>query len=153
MDSPVARLREDPLKPTERLPPVAHYETTGLRLFTSWECKSCPIMLGHKKEWQNGDDLIPGGFVVHMVISDVPGVRLNREICFAFKTAWQYVNLSRSLHDLFLLMSIMHSDCVIKGLISINMQEISKLFWDLANKKMWVNFHYFNRIYHWYLYS
>lgn len=70
---------------------------------TGMNCKPCPTVLGYKEEKQDQDGLVPGGFMIYLVISLVPGTQLTKslyrgmslaertEICGAFQEAWVYV--------------------------------------------------------------
>lgn len=86
-----------------------------MRNLTIQGCKSSPPLINWKREEQNGNGHVPGGFIVYLVTEELPGKRLSRdaywnlsskernEIRDAFKVAFMYVTRYLVAHiiDLF----------------------------------------------------
>jgi hypothetical protein len=81
----------------------AKRELIALKLFTEKPCPSTPKLLGYKVGTQGPQDLVPGGFIVYVLMEKLPGYCLGRDAFWdldeseradirqKFKTAWMYV--------------------------------------------------------------
>jgi hypothetical protein len=107
------------------LPKAEITEETALLALTKQGCKSISPVFNWKREEQDESGPVPGGYLVYLVVSKLPGVRISRddywnlsrkqrdEVRDAFKVAYTYVtrylatyfiNLSGLLLMMFLLL-------------------------------------------------
>lgn len=80
-------------------------EIQAFQLFTERKAKHMPTAL-YKMQKQDEPDLVPGGYIIFLMLDMLPGMRLSEELFWsldgeereaireAFKTAYQYVSFS-----------------------------------------------------------
>ncbi|KAJ9359018.1 hypothetical protein DTO280E4_4881 [Paecilomyces variotii] len=106
----------------------AHNEFTSLKTLTSNQCKSTPSLLDYKDEKQDDFGPVPGGFILYLLMNELPGVRLTDDfwnleraerdkIRQSFKAAWE--------------------DCVRCGVYKFG-ADISNLLWDKHREKIYI---------------
>jgi hypothetical protein len=86
-------------------------EYDALQRLTEKDCKSTPTLLGHKKDKQQENGLVPGGYILYLLMTRMPGILLGgndihnpifwklpgttrNDIREAFKVAYKYVSNS-----------------------------------------------------------
>jgi hypothetical protein len=79
--------------------PGTEQEIEALSILTKAGCSSSPALVTWKQEQQGKHDWVPGGYIVYILMSKVPGIRVHplqdfslqeREaIRTSFKEAWQ----------------------------------------------------------------
>ncbi|KAJ9224917.1 hypothetical protein DTO169E5_568 [Paecilomyces variotii] len=79
---------------------LAKKELDALRTFTEKGCASTPKLLGYKEEVQGPQDIVPGGFILYLLMERLPGSCLDEyafwdldeseraKVLEKFKTAW-----------------------------------------------------------------
>lgn len=77
-------------------------EIDGYKMLRDAGCKSVRPALGCKKLMQDTNGMVPGGYIVFLLLGDVQGVQLSHstywnleflereEIRLAFRIAWEY---------------------------------------------------------------
>lgn len=140
---------------SDTLAQFASNEYTALVQLTKMHCQSTPNLVAWKQEKQDESGLVPGGFILFMVMGELPGCRLNSDIFWklprqerddireAFQVAWKYVLCCGSF-GFYLIASILQSvtnfiqlsrDCVKCG-IRIYENNLANLLWDKDNKRV-----------------
>lgn len=83
-------------------------EYKALQHLTKRRCQSTPTLLGHKMDKQPKNGLVPGGYILYLLITRMPGIPLGTDVVFdslfwklpnttrysireAFKVAYRYV--------------------------------------------------------------
>lgn len=80
----------------------ANNEFTALKTLTRNRCRSTPTLLDYKKDRQDDTGLVPGGFMLYLLMNELSGVRLTDsfrnfpaperdQIWKEFRAAWEYV--------------------------------------------------------------
>lgn len=109
MDRPEERAEQA----SETLDSIAQSEFDALQRLTEKRCESTPTLLGYKKDKQDEDGFVPGGYIFYLLMIRLPGIRLGHNIEMdalfwtlpdttrddireAFKVAHTYLSLSLS---------------------------------------------------------
>jgi len=107
----------------------AKAERDALKLLTENACASTPVLLGYKEEVQGPNDLVPGGYMLYLAMTKLPGCRLGVDYHFesnelevaqirqAFETAW--------------------INCCNAGVV-VCPGTLDNLMWDTASKKIYI---------------
>jgi len=65
---------------SETLGSFAQSEFDALRCLTERRCKSTPTLLGYKKDKQDENMLIPGGYIFYLLMTRLPGILLGTSV-------------------------------------------------------------------------
>ncbi|QKX58235.1 uncharacterized protein TRUGW13939_05356 [Talaromyces rugulosus] len=114
----------------QALPKAEITEEMALLALTKQGCKSISPVFNWKREEQDESGPVPGGYLVYLVVADLPGVRISRD---------DYWNLSRKqrdeVRDAF---KVAYTDCLSCGIIRTSGVLGTSLIWDKASKKMFI---------------
>ncbi|KAL1979810.1 hypothetical protein VTN96DRAFT_5096 [Rasamsonia emersonii] len=76
MDRPEERAEQA----SETLDSIAQSEFDALQRLTEKRCESTPTLLGYKKDKQDEDGFVPGGYIFYLLMIRLPGIRLGHNI-------------------------------------------------------------------------
>ncbi|KAF3385693.1 hypothetical protein DPV78_012595 [Talaromyces pinophilus] len=105
-------------------------ELSALQKLQANKCKSAPKLLNWKKEIQDDSGLVPGGFLVYLIIEKLPGIILSRA------RFWELSRTERDkIRDAF---ETSYKDCLASGAIQTAGVLGDHLLWDDANQKIYI---------------
>ncbi|KAI7972651.1 hypothetical protein EIK77_009114, partial [Talaromyces pinophilus] len=115
-------------KAKEALPEAEISEEKAMLALTKGGCESVPQLLNWTREKQdNNSGPVPGGYLVYLVLQNLPGVRLSCE------DYWNFSGTQREeIREAF---KVAYMDCFNKGIIRTGGKLGTSLIWDDATKK------------------
>ncbi|KAJ9314530.1 hypothetical protein DTO271D3_5268 [Paecilomyces variotii] len=114
----------------------AHNEFRSLKTLTSNHCESTPSLLDYKYEKQDDFGPVPGGFILYLLMNELPGVRLTDD---------GFGNLERAERDkIRQSFKVAWEDCIRCGAYNFE-SDISNLLWDKQLERSYIVGHQMSR--------
>ncbi|KAJ5788857.1 uncharacterized protein N7518_005868 [Penicillium psychrosexuale] len=97
------RLEDSDVRKPQARPPGDHVELEALKFLTEQECSVTPRLLGYRIGQQDEHDIVPGGYIIHLVWEQVEGESLDFQQFWALpyatreKIRWNFEEAYRKL--------------------------------------------------------